>query len=463
MKKIAFAICFLLIVSFVFAVEANAQSQSATSSPQAVVVATVNIYNAQIVSQNGNNFKISFDLNNRTNIQPGIKYGVQLLQSTTTAQQYMADEKVYPEVITLYPNETQNKSIDYSAPAYLNGKYDLWLVAKNESGLLLALSRVGEVSLSGNNQYVEILASSCYIKKENSQDKHYLMEGVAVAPGEKLFGVCDIQNHFSSAVTLMPSFESYYRDSFGNKVDVSNPVYDPIAMKAGEKKTVFLPLPLASEPQAYNAELSLLQNNQEISNSVSFHYVISGQSATIQNITLDKDYYAKGDTARISFFWTPAADSGTYGNVILSISAKNSSGQSCFEISSSNPVAGAASLDASVTADCLNPVISAVISDSSGKVLSQQGISLTSKNPPAPPKLVIATIPIIWFWIGGVVVIAIIILIILFVFLRKKKNKTNKTTKPEPPDSPFVSVPPTPPTPSTPPTPPTDISGFKIK
>lgn len=57
-------------------------------------VATVNIYDAKIVSQDNNRIKISFDLSNREYVQPDVKYLVQLIREDKDANQLIIDEFV---------------------------------------------------------------------------------------------------------------------------------------------------------------------------------------------------------------------------------------------------------------------------------------------------------------------------------------------------------------------------------
>lgn len=62
-------------------------------------------------------------------------------------------------------------------------------------------------------------------------------------------------------------------------------------------------LPKALEPQAYDVKVAL-KSSENTSNPIIIHYVLQGISATIQNLSLDKDFYNKGDTATLSFFWS---------------------------------------------------------------------------------------------------------------------------------------------------------------
>jgi len=81
----------------------------------AVTVATVNIYEARIIEQKDNVFKLAFDLTNGASIQPDVKYAVQLVDTNNV----IADERIYSEIINLRENQSISKQIEYQAPSYL--------------------------------------------------------------------------------------------------------------------------------------------------------------------------------------------------------------------------------------------------------------------------------------------------------------------------------------------------------
>ena len=55
-----FLMAFLVLIVFLFGVFFTEKSLAQTDQGTGAIVATVNIYNAQIVSQEGNTFNISF-------------------------------------------------------------------------------------------------------------------------------------------------------------------------------------------------------------------------------------------------------------------------------------------------------------------------------------------------------------------------------------------------------------------
>mgnify|MGYP001597968920 FL=1 len=386
MKKILLIIPLVALLSgasFAFAQEAPSEA----TGP--VVVATVNIYDAKIVSQQGNVFSLSFDLSNREGVQPAVRYAVQLIDQN----QIVADEVVYPDITNLESHSDVIKNIEYTAPAYLAGTYRLTLVSKNTNGLTLAHASLGEVALSGTDPYVEILPSTCFLQVEGEAgDKKYsLDQGVDIAPSETLDLVCSIKNHSSSALVLQPSFETFYRSVFGASVQTSPQSLTSISVGAGANTTFTFPLPKASAPQAYDVKFSFTNAADIPSNSITAHYVLRGESATIQNLTLDKTSYVAGDTASISLFWTgPASNffdarttpekvSGMQAAVSIVGSAGACGDDTAVALDPQRPTQ---IVPFSVTRACDSPKVSIRLVDSSGNVLASSTFDFESTTPP---------------------------------------------------------------------------------
>lgn len=437
-QKIIVSILAIFGLAF-FISGANAQNpdpEDVFQETEAVLVATVNIYDAKVVSQDNNNFKISFDLSNRENAQPGIKYAVQLIKQENNSQS-LVDEKVYSETVSLNADTTVKKEVEYAAPSHLSGKFQLWLISRNENGLTLALGNLGEVTLIGNNQFVEIVNNSCYLKVDGeTEDKKYtLRQGVDIINAENLIGVCDVANYYDKQIAVLPRFETYWRTTFGKKVEDNNQPQQAITLNSGEKKTISLTLPKAKTPQAYDAKLTLLENNRPVSNSTVFHYVLRGPSATIQNLRLDKDYYQKGETARISFFWSPSADSfpdsrlgaTDNGQMYVNISIKSGENKNCSNDAREkiNPQDSTVAFNLPITSECADPKISVSIQDEKGDILDRKEYSLTSRN--VPPKAIAKTEPkkeelkssLLLYGIIFIIVLTIISLILIFIKRRK--------------------------------------------
>ncbi|MFZ2189088.1 MAG: hypothetical protein WAV73_06020 [Candidatus Moraniibacteriota bacterium] len=375
-------------ISNVQAAEISSPKQKKTDT-----VATTGIDNAKIVSQDKNQLKVTFGLSNRANVQPDVKYAVQLIKKDKGGQ-VVVDEQIYPEIVNLGENETISKEINYIAPAYFSGNFQLWLVAKNQNGLLLAMVHPGDVVLSGDGQYAEIDVNSCFmiVTGEVSGRQYALGQGVDIKDTERLTATCEITNHSKTTLTVTPKAETHWRTTFGRVVPDNQEPQKVLVLNPQEKKQVSFTLPKATVPQAYDIIVNLSDaNGNVISNKAIFHYVLRGASATIQNLRLDKDYYQKGDAAKASFFWTPSADSFSGsrfgatdgGKLFAIISIKDKNNTNCVAINSKKELDSkerTPSFDFPVIADCLDPQISVAIQDAKGLILDQSDYRLTSKG-----------------------------------------------------------------------------------
>ena len=385
-KKIFYLAGILLGLIFSFQISLAQETESA----EAVLIADVNIYEAKIVSQDKNKFELSFNLSNGKGIQSGIGYTVSLIKDNEEKGQIMADEKVYPRDIQLKDNQVIKESVQYIAPEYLGGEYDLWIFAKNEKGLSLAISSLGKVKLNGDNQYLEIINNSCYMTVGDEDIKYGPRQGVDIKQGEKLFMNCEVQNNFDSKMEVTPNVKTFWRSTSGEEINNSSKE-DKIMLEPKGKKKISVELVIPSEPQAYEVRLSLLNNQgNTVSNEADAHYVLSGASATIQNITLDKNYYQKGDKAKLSFFWSGSADGffgsrmGNNGDLKYFIQAiiQDGEGNKCakdinseLDKDKTNP-----EFDFLIDSECQNPTVLINLKDEKGNILDESDAKIKSDS-----------------------------------------------------------------------------------
>ncbi|TAK95533.1 hypothetical protein EPO05_04055 [Patescibacteria group bacterium] len=354
------------------------------------IVATTSVYDCKVVSQEGNRLKISFGMANGVGAQPQIHYSIQLTKMDKDGHRFVIDEQVSDEIFDIGPGEEVKREAVYSAPDFLTGKYQIWIAAKNNNNLNLGFSTAGDITLSGSGKYLEVVPETCFLTVGGDAGQKYsLVYGVDVEKTEQLFLNCLVRSHLDQEISATPSFNNFWRNSAGKKVGSQK--LDPVTFRPDVDTEIKLLIPKADRPQAYDAVLSLLNEKQlPISNGVTMHYVLRGASATIQNILFDKDYYAEGDTARISFFWTPAASAfqgSRKNNAADQVEAQLSivvlsNGQKCGEIDTKSITKNEQNLkiDIPIVQDCLNPEARVSIKDQRGETLDEGVFSVTSKN-----------------------------------------------------------------------------------
>ena len=378
------------------------------SLPREALATSIDINNLKIISQKENHLKISFDITNGMPlVQPNMQYRVGLTRGDHTygfledelgVQVYQKDElgaKAYPEEIVLASNETISRTIEYTAPAYLSGEYFLWVKIQNAGGMFMEMKIIQQpVILNGDNQFVEIDPNSCrlFVSKEGQTTfsiEYTAASGMIIdAQKEKLSGFCEVVNYTERQLTLSPFFEVYRQSIFSNEVKKHQSKIDEFQLGPNEQKTVLFTLPVDLSPQAYDVRVTLQDQGKLVSDSAIFHYVVQGDSATIQNISLDKASYTKGGTAQVNLAWTGSADSAldsdsddAVQNLTANITIQNGSGRLCgqktVKLNQEKPLI---KIDIPISATCQHLVIFSDIKNEEGKILAQRKSQLSKET-----------------------------------------------------------------------------------
>ena len=390
------------------------------------LVSDVSIFNSKIISQEGNNFKISFDFNNGKGIQNGVKYGVKLIGSNEKGQ-YVADEKVYTEALDLYENTSIHKEISYIAPSNLNGEFVMYISSKNANGFPFSTAYVSKINLTASTRGIHILSDTCYLSilGEKDNKKYNLTQGVDISKNETIILSCEVVNKEEQEISVTPNYKTTYRTAYGDIVPQEGGSTEAIILKAGDKTIIALNLPKTSSSQAYDVAVSL-QSGNDISNSVTAHYVLQGNSATLQNISLDKDYYKEGDMANLSFFWSPQADmfpgnradslNNNNNKNFISVQILNGNSSLCGEKVERELFTNSSlkiQIPILINSICKNPQALLTLKDGDGNILSEQKFEIETIS---QAKKQINSIYYI-------ILIAILVIIGVFAFLKNKKNK----------------------------------------
>jgi len=178
--------------------------------------------------------------------------------------------------------------------------------------------------------------------------------------------------------------------------------------------------------------LALNADGKVVSNAVKFHYVLEGASATIENVTWDKESYQKGETAVVSFTSAPSADiflgSRAKGTALVSptveLTMTDENGTAC-----SAPVTHAVgdektplvSLQFLTTAACVHPQISATIKDTTHGVLATGHFQTVA--PVAAPAAPVSSSGESSGSMGLIIALVVLIIAVVIFFVAKQKGK----------------------------------------
>jgi len=389
---IAATLCFLCLGPEVHA----AASVPVPVSIPMVRIATVNVYEPSITNQAQESMEVTYVAHNREGIQPDIVSSVMLLDASGSFVYHQQAK----ESFTLGIDEQRTIHDTVQVPPYLKGDYSVFLKLANRSGVDLANVRVGSVHLNGSGEYVAI--SGCVLKVSNDDKEYDLFQGIDVDQNETLTLSCTAKSSFSSVVTVIPVFTEYWRSPFGPKEGEYSGA--PLLLEAGKETPLSIPMRKNTDPQAYTQFLVLRSEpSGQASDQVEIHYVVRGESATIQNIVLDKPSYRKGDVAKVTFGWSGSADSfmnprheGALSAVAGVATLDVWDGVTpCSEKWEQRFETGEGKVDyrheeatVAITRDCFNPKVRIVIANTSGNVLDERTVSAATSTQGAAPEVV---------------------------------------------------------------------------
>ena len=380
MRPIKFSlIATILVIPFLFSGKVIAEEQPSaekTNEVKNIVLAEINVQDSKIISQEGNTLEISFNITNRQGAQSGVKYGVRVVEKIGKKQKVL-DEYVFPEVLSVPANTVIPRTVVYNGPVNLEGEYNLYVSAKNYSGLPLGTADLGKVTFSKQMDTLEILSETCstVIERADSVKENENREDL-VSKQDKIILSCYVRNNMETEVITTPVYETHYRTLYGEEASQLGGDISPILLRPLEEKLVNLTLPKIAVPQSYVTKI-YFETSGVNSNYVTMSYTVSGLSATIQNVSLDKNSYKANETAKIAFFWTSSA---TNREELTSISLKadivNKNKRSCIESPINTQMAGVGFIEIPVTISksCDDPEVTISLYDASGKVLDQKAL-----------------------------------------------------------------------------------------
>jgi len=259
-------------------------------------------------------YDIQFTINSGSMPSNSFKYGIELVPLNGQSPDFttIADEKVYDQTLNLGAGKSVNEDVVYTPPA-LNGAYRMIVETKNSSGLPLASALVTDVTLNASQTQksgILIDPTSCFLTVGSDATKYNLIQGVDILPTESLYLSCTASNiSKTSPIDGTVNFITDKRNTFGDTIANVPQTSQNIQLGAGENKSFKTVLPKPSTPQAYDTIVTLGNDGMTNSNPIIAHWVLQGDSATIQNVSLDKSTYNLGDKVNVSFAWTGSAGS----------------------------------------------------------------------------------------------------------------------------------------------------------
>lgn len=301
--KFCFVVLFLSVFNFVLA---QTPREEVTVLPQGPT-----IENPQVFRQDDKGFEIGMTIKGGDKMASDVIVGLTLMNVAGKSGKSVAyDTRVYGDnPIILLPGTTLVKKFYYELPPELSGDFRVGVNLYNTRGMFLARAFTEKITLKGRSDGMAmILADTCSLKIAGEKKTSYnLTQGVPLDASETLSLECRVKNTSAKALTVTALYNTYRRNMY--TAVQSTVTGDPITFAPKEVKAISFRLSVPADPQAYDTVVSLSHSASGVkSNSVSSHFIVRGMSGTIQEISLDKPSYEKGETANVSFFVTGPAD-----------------------------------------------------------------------------------------------------------------------------------------------------------
>jgi len=214
------------------------------------------------------------------------------------------DEEGYPEMsigrtllderFLLSPDQKQRVNFTYELPKnLLSGSYYFQVNIYSNSGLLMNWINQ-EVSIEGNEKFVEI--SDSRIAKEDQEFSPLV--GVVFDANDIPEIKFDLTNPRDEGIVVIPEITIFRRQINLDRIDRLEE--SALTIAAQEKRTISYEMPSLNEPESYLAELKFYdQENQLISNSAFFRWVVAGSGAEVIAIETDSGAYQAGEVAHL--------------------------------------------------------------------------------------------------------------------------------------------------------------------
>ena len=457
-KVSIFSLTILATALFSGNVFAQTDTTASMVPDNAILVANINIYNTAIVRQEGNTVVIGFDVKNEGGtvngdlVEPGLKYGLKIIDGKTTNENGLTrygevvDERVFEDVFSLNTGEKVHKEIEYTAPPSFDGEYYIQVYGVKENGLPYSLAYVEEpVVFQASANMFGITVSDCSMTVGSEPKEYDVKFGVDVDSKETLYLKCslaagEILGSYTPEITI------YRRSISGDKVNTVQ--LETAQLESKSENDVLFAIPVPTEPQAYDAQLTLLgEGGAVVSNSVTGHFVVQGDSATISDVQLDKDYYRAGEQAEVVL--NISGDAGAFlGSRASQDNIPSTAGNEGYwykvSIASGGTVCGdsgdakefvfneygAQIVPITITADCPNPSTSVTLTNKDGKVYDQKEFAVATKTDIPQEVAPISSEDSVSTSVLALIVLMVLVVVGYFMYERLKKTPEDTNIPP---------------------------------
>ncbi|MGB3073238.1 MAG: Ig-like domain-containing protein, partial [Candidatus Moraniibacteriota bacterium] len=309
--------------------------------------------------------EIGFELENQSGAAADILYRLEVVAKDGTDIRGATDVTEY-KALHLAPHATARERFSYTAPLYVDGAQELHLTVKTAAGFPLTGTFVGTTAFTGTS--VPVTLGNCQLMDGKS--------GINVPVGIPPILTCTLKNTSKTDVVMLLTGDL---SLWGGQTDDRPIVTTDVNLAPGKDTSVtlaFAPLTVAGQ---YEARVYLGSNTMRLSSITDFVMRVSGDSAHITQVTLDRDAYASGETATVSVT-ALVAELWDREHATVTAALTDGSGTVCAQPVTQPLGSGVETIALAVTERCADPKASVTIRTADGTVLDELALVLTNED-----------------------------------------------------------------------------------
>ncbi|MCK4635457.1 MAG: hypothetical protein KAT32_01205 [Candidatus Moranbacteria bacterium] len=272
MKNTFFLTTLISISFFTFVFSTQAQEVAVFTSGGNVIDSVIQQAKITEWTEDKKIYVIEFDVvNNLDKTQEGIKYALELYDSTKEQGKFLVDQTVYDEIITLEPKGRTRKRVQYNFPVSFQGEYELHLLTATEDGIEFDRKVLGAIS-KDKSEGIDIDITQC--QNKIGFDEQHIFKEMDLFDEESFEIRCkNLKNLSKGDLVFNPKVIIKQQTKFGKVI--GEEILEQQNLKSGQEQNFSFQIPVMSNGlYRYKGELMLIGANQKkISNSIYFNYV----------------------------------------------------------------------------------------------------------------------------------------------------------------------------------------------
>lgn len=276
-----------------------------------------NVYISDIKINNQENYTINGEFTVKSRelyYLIDLNYEIKLFKYTINEGFSIIDIFVPNEVFSIQPETQVFKTFNYKYPQNItSGDYILSIQAITKTGIELGWQDYN-IKLEGKNNFLDI---STPLSKILYNEKEYTpLEGVNIEKNDNIAVNLIISNP-KEEITVTPHIKIFKRQI---NMDVVKEYQDNSIIISQGEKNIQLEMLKIDNPGTYLAEVKFYNNNEQISDTEYFRWVVRGDGGQMLGFGIDKDHYKAGEKINITVDVIGPADTTDIGTGKLMIS-----------------------------------------------------------------------------------------------------------------------------------------------